>query len=79
MALQIDEVKELVCLQLGIPKVAATDRFVEDLGAESADLVNLTAAAEDRFQVEFEEEMIADIRTVEQLFQQIKTLTKNSP
>jgi acyl carrier protein len=64
----IEDVISLVCLQLGIRRVAEQDRLIEDLGAESADLVNLTAAAEERFHITFDEEEIARVRTVRELY-----------
>lgn len=74
MAATIEEVQNLVCVQLGVRKVLAEDRFIEDLGAESADLVNLVAAAEDRFNITFDEEEIANVRTVQELFNLIAKL-----
>jgi len=68
MAVAIEDVKSLVCVQLGKRGVEERDRLIEDLGAESADLVNLTAAAEERFQVTFDEEEIARVRTVGELY-----------
>ncbi len=60
----IDEIRDLVAVQLGVTAVAAVDRLIEDLGAESADIVNLVAAVEDKYAVVVEEEEIADLRTV---------------
>ena len=74
MALAIEDVQSMVCLQLGIRKVSAGDRFFEDLGAESADVVNLAAAAEDKYDIGFDEEEIAEVRTVQQLYDLINKL-----
>jgi len=63
----LDEVRRLVAVQLGRRTVAPGDRLVEDLGAESMDLVNLVAAAEERYGIEVAEEEIADLRTVADL------------
>lgn len=63
MNVKLDDVLKLVRTQLGNRNISANDRLIEDLGAESADLVNLAAAAEDRFAVIFEEAKIAAIRT----------------
>jgi len=68
MALTIGDVISLVCVQLGLRRVSEQDRLIEDLGAESADLVNLTAAAEERFRIAFDEEEIARVRTVRELY-----------
>ena len=58
------EIAELVKMQLGIADVRATDRLLEDLGAESADALNLVAALEDRYGILVEEDEIPDLRTV---------------
>ena len=68
MSLSIEDVKDLVRVQLGAKKVEPHDRIMEDLGAESADIVNIIAAMEDRYHILIEEEEIGDIRTVEDLF-----------
>lgn len=67
MSLSIDEIKNLVRIQLGVKQVKAEDRIIEDLGAESADIVNIIAALEDKYQIRIDEEEIGDIRTVADL------------
>jgi acyl carrier protein len=67
MAVTIDDVLSLVAVQLGRKRVAAEDRLVEDLGAESLDLVNIVAALEDLCGIDIPEEEIADLRTVADL------------
>jgi acyl carrier protein len=64
MAVTIDDVLSLVAVQLGRKRVAAEDRLVEDLGAESLDQVNIVAALEDLCGIDIPEEEIADLRTV---------------
>ncbi len=64
----IEEIQRLVALQLGKRRVAAGDRLVEDLGAESIDLVNLVATVEDRYGIEVAEEELATLRTVADVF-----------
>jgi acyl carrier protein len=68
MEVTIEEVLALVCVQLGRRGVLVEDRLMEDLGAESADIVNLVAAVEDRFGVSIDEAGIAGIRTVGDLY-----------
>ena len=60
----IEEIQKLVALQLGKRRVAAGDRLVEDLGAESIDLVSLVATLEDRYGVTVADEELAALRTV---------------
>jgi len=61
------EIVELVALQLGVAEVRLDDRLAEDLGAESADVMNLVATLEDRYRIEVEEEELAELRTVRDL------------
>jgi acyl carrier protein len=61
------EIEKLVELQLGVEGVRSSDRLMEDLGAESADLMNLMATLEERFGIEVSEDDGARIRTVSDL------------
>ena len=72
MTVKLEDVLQLVRTQLGIRNLSATDRLMEDLGAESADLVNLAAAAEDRFTITFDEAKIAAVRTPNDLYNLIE-------
>ena len=58
------EIVDLVALQLGARTVAPGDRLVEELGAESADVLNLVATLEDRYGIEIDEEEIPRLATV---------------
>jgi acyl carrier protein len=68
MAVTMEEIQTLVGLQLGKRKVLAENRFMEDLGAESADLLNIIAAAEAKYNISFDETDISKIRTVRELY-----------
>ena len=57
------EIVELIRLQLGISEVRAQDRILEDLGAQSMDIVNILAAVEERFGVSIGEPELLSIRT----------------
>jgi acyl carrier protein len=70
--LSIDEIKKMVGMQLGKRQVKDTDRFVEDLGAESADVANIVARAEEKFGVTIKESEIARLFTPEDLFKLIQ-------
>jgi len=63
----IQDVCALVARQLGVREVAADDDLMSDLGAESADVANLIAAVEDRYDVRVDEDALADLRTVADL------------
>lgn len=59
-----DDVRMIVRLQLGIRKVTEHQRLIEDLGAESVDVVNIISAVESTFGISFQEFDIPNIRTV---------------
>lgn len=61
-------------LQLGIDRVEDDNLIMEELGAESADIVNIIAAVETRFNIFISEEDIASIRTIQDLYLQVKKL-----
>lgn len=64
MAVEANVVKELVAVQIGAVSVSESDRIVEDLGAESMDIVNIIAAVEERYAIRIEESLLPDIATV---------------
>ena len=49
----IDDIKRITALQLGIRAVGEHDRFMEDLGAESFDVLNIIIAIEQKFLAKF--------------------------
>ena len=67
MQVSVDEIQKLVGLQLGRRIVAASDRLMEDLDAESADLVNMVATLEEKYNIRIAEEEIPAIRSVSDL------------
>jgi acyl carrier protein len=68
----LEDVRRLVALQLGRRAVAAEDRLVEDLGAESVDLVNVVATAEERYGVTIDEAELPELRTVADLYERVR-------
>ncbi len=72
MPAKIEDIGNLVALQLGIREVRPEDRIVEGLGAESADVVNIVAAVEDKYGITVEEEELPDILTVADLFDLVR-------
>lgn len=63
----MDEIKRLVGIQLGKRNVNESDRFVEDLGAESADVANIVATVEEKYGITIKEAEIASIFTAADL------------
>jgi len=61
-----DEVKEVVVEQLSVnaDEVKEESKFVEDLGADSLDVVELVMALEEKFDIEIPDEDAEKIATV---------------
>ena len=68
----IEEISRLVGVQLGNRRVNPDDRFFEDLGAESIDVVNIAAAIEDKYRIQINESELAGIRTPADLLSLIR-------
>ncbi|ABC28975.1 MULTISPECIES: acyl carrier protein [Hahella] len=62
-----ERVKKIVCEQLGVKEgdVQLTSKFVEDLGADSLDTVELVMALEEEFETEIPDEEAEKITTVQ--------------
>lgn len=65
----IDEIQTLVGLQLGKADIPPDARIIEDLDAESVDVVGIVAAVEDKYRIVIAEEEVPAIRTVRDLFE----------
>jgi acyl carrier protein len=63
-----DRVKKIVCEQLGVKdsEVQNTSSFVEDLGADSLDTVELVMALEEEFETEIPDEEAEKLSTVQE-------------
>ena len=63
-----ERVKKLICEQLGVKEeeVTAEASFVEDLGADSLDTVELVMALEEEFETEIADEEAEKITTVKE-------------
>ena len=62
-----DKVKQIVAEQLGVDEgeVTPTASFIDDLGADSLDVVELVMAFEEAFEIEIPDEDAEKIRTVQ--------------
>lgn len=63
----LDRVKKIVVEQLGVDEadVVATASFVDDLNADSLDLVELIMSLEEEFELEISDEDAEKIKTVQ--------------
>jgi len=61
-----ERIKEVTArtLKVDVARIAADSRFVEDLGAESIQSVELVAAFEEEFDIEMDEEDALEVKTV---------------
>ncbi len=73
-----DRVKKIIVEQLGVDagEVTAQAHFVNDLGAESLDTVELVMALEEEFDTEIPDEQAEKIQTVGQAIDYIKSHAK---
>lgn len=73
-----EKVKQLICEQLGKSpdKVGMETRIVEDLGADSLDIVEMLMALEDEFGISLPDEVAAQLHTVGDIVKYIDEHTK---
>ena len=69
-----ERVKEIICEQLGVEEneVIPAAKFIEDLGADSLDTVELVMAFEEEFDLEIPDEEAEKITTVGDAIQYVK-------
>ena len=68
------KIKSIIADQLGIPEEEITPQasFVEDLGADSLDIVELIMAMEEEFEIEISDEDAEKLLTVQDTLDYIK-------
>ena len=73
-----DRVKKIVVEHLGVEedKVTENASFIDDLGADSLDIVELVMAMEDAFQMDIPDEEAEKIQTVRNAIDYIKSQSK---
>jgi len=79
MASVEERVKHIIVEQLGVDEdeVRAEASFVDDLGADSLDVVELVMALEEEFGLEISDEDAEKLSTVTQAVEYIKTNAKS--
>ncbi len=69
-----EKLKEIIAEQLEIDaeEIAYESNILDDLGADSLDVVDLVMSVEDEFGIEVPDEALKDIRTVEEMVKYIE-------
>ena len=72
-------VKDIIVEQLGVnaDQVTPDAKFIEDLGADSLDTVELVMALEEEFETEIPDEEAEKITTVQQAIDYVKAHSKS--
>ena len=72
------KVKEIIVEQLGVDpeRVKAEASFIDDLGADSLDIVELVMAMEEEFDLEIPDEDAEKLRTVQDVTNYLQTKGK---
>jgi acyl carrier protein len=80
MASVEERVKQIIVEQLGVDEgeVTANASFVDDLGADSLDTVELVMAFEEAFSIEIPDEQAEKIRTVKDAIDYINAHAKGN-
>jgi acyl carrier protein len=78
MASPEEKVKQIIVEQLGVDEaeVTPTAHFVDDLGADSLDIVELVMAFEEAFEIEIPDEDAEKIQTVKDAVEYIQAHVK---
>ena len=74
-----EKIKKIVADQLGADadEITMESTFIEDLGADSLDVVELVMAMEDEFDIEIDEDEAENISTVGDVVEYIKANCEN--
>jgi acyl carrier protein len=80
MASPEEKVKQIIVEQLGVDEseVTPTAHFVDDLGADSLDIVELVMAFEESFEIEIPDDDAEKIATVKDAVDYIQAHVKSS-
>ncbi len=68
-------VREIICEQLGVSdgEISPEASFIEDLGADSLDIVELVMALEEEYEMEISDEDAENIKLVQDVIEYIES------
>lgn len=74
----LEKVKKMIADQLciSVDEIKENSNIMEDLGADSLDIVELLMSFEDEFKVSIPDEKVSELKTVEQIVKAIEEYTK---
>lgn len=74
--MEFEKVKKVVAEQMGVSEDSITKEtsFVDDLGADSLDVVEMIMALEEEFDMEFPDGNAADIKTIGDVVEYIRSI-----
>ena len=73
MSVTIEEIKRIISLQLGNREIGDEDRLLEELRAESIDIMNIIVAMEEKYGVHIKESVIPEIQTPLAMYHFVKS------
>ena len=79
MEVKIEDIEALVAEELGREGVTASDRIVEDLGAESLDVASIITELEDRYDIHIEESELPELVTITDLYDCVRKHAGDDP
>ena len=78
MLVGLEEVCRTIGLVLGRRNVDADQRLIEDLGAESADILNIMVTVEQKFGVRIDEKEMTEVATARDLHGLLSKITNGT-
>ena len=74
--MEFEKLKEIIAevLNVDADEITMDTTFVDDLGADSLDLMDMVMSFEDEFKVEIDTEAIGDLKTIGDVVKYIESL-----
>ncbi len=74
----LNQIKDIIVEQLGVDseRVTPNASFIDDLGADSLDIVELVMAMEEAFEIEIPDEEAEKLKTVQDVHNYLETKNK---